>query len=209
MGQVISAFTKEQTSKLSGVTESQLISWDRSGFFEPTFAYEDRKAPLSRIYSFRDLLCLKVIARLRNQEGVSLQHLKKVKSKLAHLGDDLWDRTTLYVLNKRVIFKNPESEDLEEIVTGQGILSIPLQVVSGDMESAVHKMFSRDPDNFGVIEQKRGVAHGKHRIAGTRVKVETIKRFHEAGYSVSEIIDEYPSLTEKDVRAAIQFESVA
>jgi uncharacterized protein (DUF433 family) len=44
-------------------------------------------------------------------------------------------------------------------------------------------------------------------IAGTRIPVATIKRFAEDGYSVDQIRQEYPSLTEVDIKAAIKHES--
>ena len=40
-------------------------------------------------------------------------------------------------------------------------------------------------------------------IAGTRVRVETILHFIEDGYSVDQILKEYPSLTKQDVQAVI------
>ena len=40
-------------------------------------------------------------------------------------------------------------------------------------------------------------------LAGTRIPVHAIKSFHDHGYSVSEIIGEYPDLTSEDVEAAL------
>ena len=42
-------------------------------------------------------------------------------------------------------------------------------------------------------------------IAGTRIPVNTIKRFSDHGYSVEQIIKEYPTLTEVDIKAAIAY----
>jgi MerR HTH family regulatory protein len=47
---VITAFSDEQVERLTGVTRQQLRYWDRTGFFRPTFASEDRRAAYSRIY---------------------------------------------------------------------------------------------------------------------------------------------------------------
>ena len=43
-------------------------------------------------------------------------------------------------------------------------------------------------------------------IEGTRIPVATIKRYSEARFSVSEILEEYPSLTKKDIKAALSYE---
>lgn len=206
---VIAAFTEEQVERLTGVSVRQLHHWDRSKFFTPSLSGDDRRQPYSRLYSFRDVACLKVLNALRNEANVSLQHLREVKEKLAHLGDDLWAKTTLYVLNKKVIFDHPETQTREEIVSGQCVLQIPLQVVTGDLKTAVDRMRARDESSFGQIESKRGVANSRPVVAGTRIPVSSIKEFAEAGYSVDDIRKEYPTLTPEDIRAALNFDAAA
>ncbi len=202
---VAAAFTDEQTVRLTGISKRQLHYWDNTGFFKPSLAYENRRAPFSRIYSFRDVACLKVINALRNEATVPLPHLREVKEKLSFLGDDLWANTTLYVLNKRVIFYNPETNAKEEVVSGQGILQIPLKVVTGQLEAAARVLTARNSADFGKTERNRSIAFNQVVIAGTRIPVRSIKAFHEAGYSVKRILKEYPTLTEKDIRAAINY----
>jgi len=206
---VIASFTDEQAERLTGISKRQLQYWDRTGFFTPSLAYGDRRASYSRLYTFRDLVCLQVINALRNEANVPLPHLRDVKEKLAHLGDDLWAKTTLYVLNRKVIFHNPESDAPEEVVSGQAILAIPLKAVSGNMEEAVGRLRRRDPGLAGKIERHRNIAHNEAVIAGTRIPVRSIKEFANAGYSVDQIRKEYPTLTEEDVRAAIEYEEAA
>ncbi len=206
---VVAAFTEDQAARLTGISPRQLRYWDRTGFFVPTLAYEDRRQPYSRLYSFRDLVCLKVVSALRNEASVSLPHLREVKDKLSHLGDDLWAKTVLYVLKRRVVFHNPDSDELEEVVSGQGILQIPLKVVSGNMAAAVQGMRGRDNSAIGKIEKHRNVAHNQAVIAGTRIPVRSIKAFADAGYTVAQIQKEYPTLTNDDVRAAIKYKDVA
>src|SRR5438045_9585157 len=98
---VVSAFTEDQVVHLTGISKRQLRYWDSTDFFTPGLAYKDRRAPYSRLYSFRDVVCLKVIHSIRNEIDVPLPHLREVKAKLAHLGDDLWSKTTLYVVTRR------------------------------------------------------------------------------------------------------------
>jgi uncharacterized protein (DUF433 family) len=206
---VISAFSDEQVQRLTGVSRQQLRYWDRTGFFVPALAYADRRAPHSRLYSFRDIVSLKVINALRNDAKVTLPHLREVKEKLGHLGEDAWAKTTLYVLNKRVIFDSPGGRDKEEIVSGQVILQIPLKVVSGNTEEAIRAMRRRDSTMVGKIERKRNVVHNEPVVAGTRIPVRSIKAFAQAGYTVSDIQKEYPTLAEDDIRAAIAHKAAA
>ena len=134
---IVSAFSEEQVQRLTGITAAQLRYWDRTKFLVPSLADENRRRPYSRIYTFRDVVCLKILNVLRNEAKVSLPHLREVKEKLAHLGDDLWAKTTLYILKRKVVFVNPETSRREEVLTGQAILQIPLQAVTSKLETAV------------------------------------------------------------------------
>src|SRR5262245_20194400 len=83
--EIVSVFTEDEVARLTGITTHQLRYWDRHDFFSPSLAYEDRSRPYSRLYSFRDVVSLKVLNQLRNEEGVSLPHLRDVKKRLAKL----------------------------------------------------------------------------------------------------------------------------
>lgn len=54
---------------------------------------------------------------------------------------------------------------------------------------------SSDPD----------ICHGKPCIKGTRIPVYLIISLVSEGMSVEEIINDYPSLTAEDIKAAIQY----
>lgn len=204
---IIAAFTEEQTERLTNVSRRQLRSWAHNGFFTPGVAFENPDLPGLRLYSFRDLVCLKVISALRNEIGVPLSHLHEVKDRLSHLGDDLWAKTTLYVLGKRVVFDNSETGEKEEAISGQGVLEIPLQIASGDMARAVEGMRRRGADIIGRIEKRRGASRPV--IAGTRIPIQSIQAFADSGFSISEIRDQYPDITEKDIEAAIHYKASA
>ncbi|MCK0149025.1 DUF433 domain-containing protein [Marivita sp. S6314] len=204
---VVSAFTDDQAERLSGVSRSQLRYWDRSGFFEPEFGAKDKKLKHSRLYSFRDLACLRVLNTLRNDANVSLQHLRDVKNELRHLGDDLWSKTTLYVLNKKVVIDNPSTSTKEEVVSKQAILQIPLKVVSEGIRNAIELL--NDKPKEARIERKNLGSGFDNVISGTRIRVSDIHDFFEAGYSIDQIIEQYPTLRKIDVEAALHFKKSA
>ena len=105
---------------------------------------------------------------------------------------------------------NPDTGRKEEVVSGQGILQIPLQVVRGDMEKAVHALRrERRRQDAAEFSQHRGTAANKPVIAGTRIPVKSIKAFDQAGYSIAQIREQYPVLTEEDIRAALAYGAAA
>jgi uncharacterized protein (DUF433 family) len=203
--EIISAFTEEQTSRLTGLTVHRLRHWDKTKFFVPSLAADDRRNPYSRVYSFHDLLALQVLKALRIDMGCSLQHLREVGDRLAHLGDALWARTTLYVLNKKVVFHDHDADELREPVSGQIVLQIPLHVIRTGMEKSVRELSKRGPNEVGKVERKRNVRHNAPVIAGTRISVAAVKRLSEDGFSTQQILAEFPSLTESDVAAALKY----
>ena len=201
----ISAFSEDHAERLTGVSKRQLRYWDRTGFFQPEMAAENRRMAFSRIYSFRDIVQLRVLNVLRNQYNVPLQHLRKVSEELSHLSDSKWTATELFVLNRRVIFVEPNTDKYREIVSGQYVIGIPLKTVISDTREAVRQLSKRERSEFGQIEKKRTVSRNAAVIAGTRIPVSTIVEFHDAGYTPREIIQEFPRLTKADIEAAIKF----
>jgi DNA-binding transcriptional MerR regulator len=199
---VISAFTEDQVERLTGISKSQLRYWDRTGFFAPTFADENRRVTFSRIYSFKDVAALRVLHVLRNQYSVSLQHLRKVAKELPQLSDAKWLTTELFVLNKKVVFVEPNTEKYREILSKQYV-TYPLRIVVSSTKHDIAEMQARNDNMVGKLHRARNVSHNALVVAGTRIPVATIKRFAEDGFSIEQIRGEYPTLTEADIKAAI------
>lgn len=203
---VIAAFSEDHVERLTGLSKRQLSYWDRTKFFTPSLADENRRVAFSRIYSFMDVAALRTLSVLRRQHNVPLQHLRQVAEKLKHLEDRLWTSTTLYVLNRRVNFFNSETDQIEDVLSGQYALGIPLKTIVADTKRDVRRLQTRDDDKVGRIERGRYVSRNAWVVAGTRIPVVSIKRFAEDGFSVEQIMQEYPTLTKADVEAAIAYE---
>jgi uncharacterized protein (DUF433 family) len=203
---IIRAFSADHVVRLTGLTKRQLAQWDETGFFKPQYAHENRRSPFSRIYSFRDVVGLRVVSVLRNTHNVSMQHLRKVAETLSKKDYAFWGQEILYVLNREVYFHEPETKRVRSIVKGQYAIPIPLEPIIGEMRKAAAKLKERTTEKIGKIERHRLVMHNAPVIAGTRIPTGAIKRFKDAGYSIDGILREYPSLTRADVEAALKFE---
>lgn len=208
-GNIVGAFSEDHAVRLSGVSLNQLRAWDADNFFSPSYS-DTKGVPYGRIYSFRDIVSLRVLNDLRNTKRIPLGHLRDVSRELSHLGDARWTATTLYVLGKRVVFVDPRSNLRQEVVSGQRVFDIPLRVVISSTRQAVQGLNDRT-EHVGQVVRARFVAQNEAVIAGTRVSVVAIRDFADAGYSAAKIIREYPDLTEADIDAALSYnpESVA
>jgi uncharacterized protein (DUF433 family) len=202
---VIAAFSEEHVVRLTGLSKGQLRSWDRAGFFAPHFAYEDRHVPYSRLYSFQDVVGLRTIAVLMKDYRISLQELRKVAQELVRRGYAHWAEVKLYVLKRQVHFRRPESEDVEGVWDGQ-LAMVPVIDVINDLETRVRDLQKRTDGQVGHIERHKHVVRNSTVIAGTRIPTAAIRRFKEAGYTVKQIIRQYPTLTAEDVQAALAHE---
>ena len=203
LGNVIAAFSEDHIQRLTHLSKGRLRYWEKTGFFTPAYRSENPRIPFNRVYSFKDIVALRTLEMLRVQNNVPLQQLRKVAQKLSHLKTDLWTNTILWVLNRKVIFQEPGSDKPREVVSGQYVLGIEMKRVISDTQLDVEQMRKRSPEEIGHVTRQRGISRNALVVAGTRMRVDSSKRLHEDGYSVPQIIDEYPDLTEEDVRVAL------
>lgn len=206
---VIAAFSEEQVERITSLTKGRLRYWAKTGFFKPSYAEDDPRLPYSRFYSFKDIVALRTLELLRVQNNVPLQQLRKVAEKLSHLENDLWTKTTLFVLNKKVIFENPETGMPQEAVSGQYVLGIPLGLIMEDTTADIVDLTRRRTSDIGHVSRSRSVCRNAWVVAGTRIPIGSIRRLHEDGYSTEAIIAEYPDLTAEDVEAALRYDDKA
>jgi uncharacterized protein (DUF433 family) len=201
MGNVICAFSLEQTSNITELSPSVLREWDTEDFFKPSLGYEQRRSPYSRVYTFEDVVGLRTLKLLRKR--VSAQHLKKAAVKLKQHSGRLWSELTLYTLNGEVHFRNPSSGNIEGAVSGQYGATIPLETVAEEVRIRANKLQQRNPDKIGTIERHRFVMGNAPVFGGTRIPVANVVSLASAGYSPEDIIGEFPDLTKQDVDLAL------
>jgi uncharacterized protein (DUF433 family) len=200
---VVGAFSEDQVAKLTGLSRAQLRQWNRNGFIRPSFkASDDARKPYNFIYSFTDLLKLRVLNQLRNKHGVSMQELRKVERALDHLGDDKWTKQKLWVSNRKVVFNEPESLRKREISSKQFVAEIALEVVTSDAREDIRRLNDRDEGAIGQVVKRRHFHSSEPVFSGTRIPVAAIVDYIEAGYTNEQIIGQFPALRDGDIEAA-------
>lgn len=206
MASVIRAFSAFHVCRLTGLSLRQLSYWDNTGFFSPYYASENRRSPFSRVYSFEDLVGLRVIAILRNDRKIPLQKLRRVAQELATYHTRPWSGLVLYVVGRDVFFKEPDSDQIRRVGDRQYTFTVAVDAVTTDMRAKADALRLRKSEQYGRVERHRNVVHNAWTVAGTRIPTRTIWRYHEAGYDTASIIRDYPQLTASDISAAISHE---
>lgn len=206
-GNVIRFFGAEHVQRLTGLSAYQLREWDKAGFFAPQYAFENRRVAAGRVYSFTDVVGLRTLAVLSKKHKIHLPELKRTAAKLAKWSSTPWSSLTLYVLKKEVHFQNPQTGKVEGATSGQYAVAIPLEDVMQDMRNEAERLKERPKKTHGQIERHRFRMRNAWCVAGTRIPVTAIYSFTDEGFKPHEIIEQYPDLTMKDIRAALDVRS--
>jgi uncharacterized protein (DUF433 family) len=203
----VAAFSPEQVCRLTGLSDRQLRYWDDTEFFSPTFRRHVKRSPYARVYSFRDVVGLRVLAVLRNSHKIPLQTLRKAGAYLREHYDEPWSTLTFYVVGKHLFYRDQHGEAIKRAdETGQTLMAVEVARVESDIRARLPELRRRSVEQIGQIDRNRYLADNQYVIAGTRIPTQAIWEFHEAGYADDEILREYSHLTPDDVRAAIDFE---
>jgi len=119
----------------AGITYRQLDYWARTGLVEPTVRTAGGSGT-QRLYSFRDILLLKVIKRLLDT-GVSLQQIRAAVHHLRERGTHDLTRVTLMSDGASVYECRSPDEVIDLIQGGQGVFGIAIGGVWREIEGSL------------------------------------------------------------------------
>ncbi|MDQ3628884.1 MAG: MerR family transcriptional regulator [Actinomycetota bacterium] len=119
----------------AGVTYRQLDYWARTGLVEPSVRGATGSGT-QRLYSFRDVLLLKIIKRLLDA-GVSLQQIRTAIVHLRERGTDDLTRVTLMSDGASVYECRSADEVIDLLQGGQGVFGIAIGGVWREIEGSL------------------------------------------------------------------------
>ena len=122
----------------AGITYRQLDYWARTKLVEPTVRGATGSGT-QRLYSFRDILLLKIIKRLLNA-GVSLQQIRTAVQHLRERGTDDLTRVTLMSDGASVYECRSADEVIDILQGGQGVFGIALGKVWRELEGSLSSL---------------------------------------------------------------------
>lgn len=119
----------------AGITYRQLDYWARTGLVEPGVRGA-KGSGSQRLYSFRDILILKVIKRLLDA-GISLQQIRSAVQFLRERGTDDLTRVTLMSDGASVYECTSNDEVIDLLQGGQGVFGIAIGGVWREVEGSL------------------------------------------------------------------------
>ena len=127
----------------AGITYRQLDYWARTGLVDPTVRGATGSGT-QRLYSFRDILLLKVIKRLLDA-GISLQQIRVAVQHLRARGTDDLTRVTLMSDGASVYECTSNDEVIDLLQGGQGVFGIAVGRVWREVEGTLAEMPAERP----------------------------------------------------------------
>ncbi len=133
----------------TGITYRQLDYWARTGLVEPSI----RPAVGSgsqRLYSFRDVVVLKIVKRLLDT-GVSLQNIRTAVQHLRSHGRTDLARLTL-MSDGATVYECASPDDVVDLLQGgQGVFGIAVGVVWRDVQGALSQLHAERVDTGETV----------------------------------------------------------
>lgn len=129
-------FRVPEVIKIVGITYRQLDYWARTGLVTPSVR-DASGSGSQRLYSFQDLVTLRVIKNLLDT-GVSLQRVRKAVEHLKSMERPL-SGLTLMSDGKGVYEAHSAEAIVDLLKQGQGVFAIAVDRVWNDVEDAIAK----------------------------------------------------------------------
>jgi len=148
----------------AGITYRQLDYWARTGLVEPSVRGATGSGT-QRLYSFRDILLLKVIKRLLDA-GISLQQIRTAVQHLRERGTDDLTRVTLMSDGASVYECTSNDEVIDLLQGGQGVFGIAIGGVWREIEGSLSDLPSEKAGRETTAEDDELAARRRAKATG-------------------------------------------
>jgi DNA-binding transcriptional MerR regulator len=142
-------FTSHQSARFTGCTQRQLRYWDQVGLVKPSVQSTGGRPGVPRMYSFRDLVALKVVKSLLDG-GMSLQRVRRAWRFLNRkAGLDQHLAEVKLITDGQSIFKvcRKEGEILDALRDGQMAFFVAIDEITRSVDEGVTQ-FREDREKF-------------------------------------------------------------
>jgi DNA-binding transcriptional MerR regulator len=155
-------FSADQASRYTGCTAHQLRYWDRISLVKPSVQATGGRPGVKRLYSFRDLVSLRVIKSLLDG-GMSLQRVRKAIEFLrrkADLEQHLSDLKLVTDGNSIFQIAKNDGEILDALREGQMSFFLAIDDVARSVDAKVsHYLYDREEFVSALERVETQLAH--------------------------------------------------
>ena len=133
----------------AGISYRQLDYWARTGLVTPSIKGAAGSGS-QRLYSFKDILVLKIVKRLLDT-GVSLQNIRSAVTHLRERGAEDLAKITL-MSDGASIYECTNSEEIFDLLQGgQGVFGIAIGKVWNEIEGSLTQLQGENPVDGEVV----------------------------------------------------------
>ena len=146
----MSGYRGPQACKIVGITYRQLDYWTRTGLVEASLRGAHGSGT-QRLYSFNDLLQLKVIKRL-TEAGASLNKVRQAIDYVRTNLEDDWAKATIATDGNGVYACTSDAEVVDLLRSGQGVLGaiVAVDKVRDELNGTLRELRpSTEPVEYG------------------------------------------------------------
>ncbi|MDQ1249351.1 MAG: hypothetical protein QG597_3726 [Actinomycetota bacterium] len=133
----------------TGITYRQMDYWARTGLLVPSIR-SAKGSGSQRLYSFRDILVLRIIKRLLDT-GVSLQNVRKAVDHLRERGVEDLSEITLMSDGASIFECTTEDEVIDIMRGGQGVFGIAIGRVRSEVAGTLARFPQESLDGDVVL----------------------------------------------------------
>jgi DNA-binding transcriptional MerR regulator len=149
--------------QVAGITYRQLDYWARTKLVQPSIRTAHGSGS-QRLYSFRDILVLKIVKGLLDT-GISLQNIRRAVDKLGNLGVDDLAGITLVSDGKTVYECRSAEEVIDLLAGGQGVFGIAVPGLMKELSGTI-TAFPSEPAE--PVSQTDAAFHPSDELAARR-----------------------------------------
>jgi DNA-binding transcriptional MerR regulator len=135
--------------QIAGITYRQLDYWARTGLVAPSIRTAHGSGS-QRLYSFKDILVLKVVKRLLDT-GVSLQNIRVAVEHLRRRGVRDLAKITLFSDGTTVYECSSPEEVVDLLQGGQGVFGIAVSGAMREISGTIHEFTAERADGAELV----------------------------------------------------------
>lgn len=204
------AYTAERAAAISGVPRRTVHHWARSRVVVPSVSAER-----VRLWSYADLLALRIVYWLRRQKTTETGHtvpataMKQVRAALGQLReldvDLLHDgSSTLLIDRAGMLHLRTPGSPVRDVVGQVPIPDVVDLIAPFETAERTRGLDLQRPSEFVRIVPRK--LSGAPHVVGTRIDTEALAALARRGFDPAGIARLYPDLTEAQIRDALRVE---